>query len=151
MGEESACNAADTRDGGSTPGSGRSPWRRNWQPTPVFLPGESHGQRRLAGYSPKGCKESDMTERLSTHTFEWCWEVPRSENWKQSWSGSAVAGIPNSFCWRSCCQMMLFKFWGRITWLVRLHHLPPLPLVSTAGSDTRKGCGKLGNLLGGLS
>ena len=37
-------------------------WRRQQQPTPVFLPGESHGQRSLAGYSPRGCKESDTTE-----------------------------------------------------------------------------------------
>ena len=36
-------------------------WRRAWQPTPVFLPGESHGQRRLVGYSPWGRTESDMT------------------------------------------------------------------------------------------
>ena len=36
-----------------------------WQPTPAFLPGESHGQRSLAGYSPWGCKESDTTEPLS--------------------------------------------------------------------------------------
>ena len=36
--------------------------RRKWQPTPVSLPGESHGQRSLVGYSPWGCKESDMTE-----------------------------------------------------------------------------------------
>ena len=40
------------------------PWRRAWQPTPVFLPGESHGQRSLTGYSPWGQKELDMTERL---------------------------------------------------------------------------------------
>ena len=40
------------------------PWRRNWLPTPVFLPGEFHGQRSLAGYSPWGCKELDMTEEL---------------------------------------------------------------------------------------
>ena len=40
------------------------PWRRKWQPTPVFLPGESHGLRSLVGYSPQGCKESDTTERL---------------------------------------------------------------------------------------
>jgi len=40
------------------------PWRRKWQSTPVFLPGESHGQRSLAGYSPRDCKESDTTERL---------------------------------------------------------------------------------------
>ena len=38
------------------------PWRREWQPTPVFLPGESHGQRSLAGYSPWGRTESHMTE-----------------------------------------------------------------------------------------
>ena len=35
-----------------------------WQPTPVFLPGKSHGWRSLVGYSPWGCKESDMAERL---------------------------------------------------------------------------------------
>ena len=40
------------------------PWRRKWQPTPVFLPGESHGRRSLVGYSPQGHKESDKTERL---------------------------------------------------------------------------------------
>ena len=38
------------------------PGRRTWQPTPVFLPGEFHGQRSLVGYSPWGCKESDTTE-----------------------------------------------------------------------------------------
>ena len=38
------------------------PWRRAWQPTPVFLPGESHGQRNLVGYSPQGLKEADRTE-----------------------------------------------------------------------------------------
>ena len=45
------------------------PWRRAGQPTPVFLPGESHGQRSLVGYSPWGGKESDTAERLNTqHT-----------------------------------------------------------------------------------
>ena len=38
------------------------PWRRAWQPTPVFLPGESHGQKNLASYSPWGCKELDTNE-----------------------------------------------------------------------------------------
>ena len=42
-------------------------WRRNWQPTPVFLPGEFHGQRSREGYSPWDCKESDTTERLSNN------------------------------------------------------------------------------------
>ena len=39
------------------------PWRREWQPTPVFLPGESHGQRSLVGHSPWCCKKSNMTEQ----------------------------------------------------------------------------------------
>ena len=47
----SACNAGDL---GFNPWVGKIPWRRKWQPTPVFLPGESHGQRSLAGYSPWG-------------------------------------------------------------------------------------------------
>ena len=53
-GKESACNS---RDPGSIPGLGR--------PTPVFLPGEFHGQRNLAGYSPWDCKESDMPDQLT--------------------------------------------------------------------------------------
>ena len=46
-------------------------WRREWQPTPIFLPGKSHGQRRLVGYSSWGHKELDMTEQLScnAHTL----------------------------------------------------------------------------------
>ena len=43
-------------------------WRRKWQPTPVFLPGESHGWRSLVGYSPRGRKESDTTQRLHFFT-----------------------------------------------------------------------------------
>ena len=61
---------------------GKIPWRRAWQPTPAFLPGESQGQRSLTGYSPWGRKELDTTERLSTHM---CilnpgpsWQLPRS-------------------------------------------------------------------------
>ena len=47
------------------------PWRRTWQPIPIFSPGKSHGQRRLEGYSPLGCKESDRaegTQHARTHT-----------------------------------------------------------------------------------
>ena len=58
-GKASACSAGDL---GSIPGLGRFPRRRKWQPTPVFLPGKSHGQRSLVGYSPRGRKELDMTE-----------------------------------------------------------------------------------------
>ena len=44
------------------PWVGKIPWRRQWQPTLIFLPGESHEQRSLAGYSPWGHKELDTTE-----------------------------------------------------------------------------------------
>ena len=47
---------------GFDPWVGKIPWRRAWQPTPVFWPGESHGQKSLAGYSPNSCKESDTAE-----------------------------------------------------------------------------------------
>ena len=47
---------------GVNPWDGKIPWRRARQPTPVFLSGESHGQRSLVGYSPHGHKESDTTE-----------------------------------------------------------------------------------------
>ena len=58
-------NARATRDVGLSPGSRKIPWRKKWQPTPVLLPGESHGQRSLAGYSPWGRKESDMDEHCA--------------------------------------------------------------------------------------
>ena len=48
---------------------GEKPWRRNWQLTPVLLPGKSHGRRNLVGYSPWGRKESDTTERLHFLSF----------------------------------------------------------------------------------
>ena len=54
-------------DLGSIPGSGRFPWRRKWQPTPVFLLGESYGRRSLVGYSPLRRKESKMTEQCHFH------------------------------------------------------------------------------------
>ena len=63
-------NAGDRRDGGLTPGEvemGRIPWRRAWEPSPVGLPRESHGQRSLVGYSPWGHNELDMTE-ATEHT-----------------------------------------------------------------------------------
>ena len=49
------------------PWARKIPWRRKWQPTPVFLPENSCRQRSLVGYSPWGHKESDMNEQLSTH------------------------------------------------------------------------------------
>ena len=57
-GKESAANAGDT---GLIPGLGRILWERKWQPSPVFLPGKSHIQRSLVGYSPWSHKELNTT------------------------------------------------------------------------------------------
>ena len=49
---------------------GKIPWRRAWQPSPVFSPGEFHGQRSLAGYNPQGHQESDTTEVDLAHVHQ---------------------------------------------------------------------------------
>ena len=71
-------NVGAEGDMGSIPGMGRSTGGGNGNPLQYFLPGESHGQRSLVGYSPWGHRESDMTEWLNTHALatEWDGEVP---------------------------------------------------------------------------
>ena len=61
------------------------PWRRKWHPTPVFLPGKSHGQRSLVGYSPWGYKESDTTE--------WLILTPSAAGCRLSWEGCALSDM----------------------------------------------------------
>ena len=67
-GKESTCQCRNYKSCGFHPWVGKIPWSRKWQPTPVFFPEESHGQRILAGYSPWGHTESDTTEHKCTHT-----------------------------------------------------------------------------------
>ena len=68
-GKEPTCQCRRNEKHGFDPWVGKILWKRAWQPTPVFLPGEFHGQRSLAGCSPWGCKESDVTEQLTyTHS-----------------------------------------------------------------------------------
>ena len=67
--QEPACQGRRLKSCGFNPWVEKILWRRKWQPSPVFLPGEPHRQRSLEGYIPWGPKESDTTERLSTaHT-----------------------------------------------------------------------------------
>ena len=70
-GKDSACQCRRCKRSGLDLWVGKTPWRRKWQPTPLFLPGKVHGQRNLVGCSPWGHKESDTTEHTHTHT-----EVP---------------------------------------------------------------------------
>ena len=78
-GKDSACQFRRHKRCGFNPWVGKISWRRKWQPSPVLLPGKSHGRRNLVGYSSWGRKESDMTERLTSLSFflsfflENCW------------------------------------------------------------------------------
>ena len=74
-GKESACQC---RRHGFNPWVNKIPWRRVWQPIPVFLLGKSYGQRSLAGYSAWGLQELGRTERLSIHTLSGC---PGAKGW----------------------------------------------------------------------
>ena len=69
-GKESICQCRRGQRLRFDPWVRKIPWRRAWQPTPLFLPGESHGWRSLAGYSPWSPKESDMIELVHMHEYQ---------------------------------------------------------------------------------
>ena len=64
-GKEPTCQCRRQKRQRFNPWVRKIPWRREWQPTPAFLPGEFHGQRSLVRYSPWGCKELNTTEQLT--------------------------------------------------------------------------------------
>ena len=66
-GKEPTCQSKKNKRHSFDPWVGKIPWRRKWQPSPVFLPRKSYGQRSLVGYSPWSRKELARTERLSTN------------------------------------------------------------------------------------
>ena len=102
------------------------PWRRKWQPTPVFLPGKLHGQRSLVGYSSWDCKESDTTERL-THISFWGDWLAFLEVW------SNVLLFLKVFC-RNCSTEMYFWFCGEEGdgSILLLHHIESCHLPPNA-------------------
>ena len=69
-GKKPGCQSKRYNRRGSNPWVRKTPWRREWQPTPVFLFAEPHGQRSLVGYGPQGRTESDRTE-TTQHTRSW--------------------------------------------------------------------------------
>ena len=109
----------DIRDAGSIPGLGRFPWRRKWQPSLVFLPGKSHEQKSLVGYSPWGLKESDMdwatehariqhlpTEPLSMHAYNTSLIWWPSPNQLEAWTNPKCRPIMSM---RSSSYLTAFK------------------------------------------
>ena len=80
-GKEPACQRKGCKRSRLDPWVQKIPYRRKWQPIPLSLPGESHGQRSLVGYSPWGHKELNMTEVISIQVFDnfmvykWCFQI----------------------------------------------------------------------------
>ena len=101
-GKESACQR---RRRGFDPWVGKIPWRRKWQPAPVSLPGESHGQRSLAGYSPWGHEKSDISERVHTEGVE-------RNRVGHECAGSASVGAPERPD-RGTPAFLCPRLWGR--------------------------------------
>ena len=93
-GKELACQF---RRHGFDPWLGKIPWRRKWKPTPVFLPGKSHGQRSLASCSPWGCRELHMTDcSTQQQVFE---SAVSSRLTPPNRSHSTPSGIPATTGW----------------------------------------------------
>ena len=87
-GKEPACQCRRCKRGWFSPWVRKIPWRRKWQPTPVFLPAESHGQWSLGGYCPWGIKESDRIE-VTQHACTIWWNHPQP-----SWERTSQCSLP---------------------------------------------------------
>ena len=109
------------------------PWRRKWQPTPVFLPGKSHGQRSLVGYSPWYCKMMDTTKH--THTQDHVWGVCRilhvdlpsyPKKQQVGWCGRKGTDWPGRW------SLPAINGWCELTFVTCFSGLP----CSSAGKDS---------------
>ena len=101
--KESACQCRTCR---FYPWVRKIPSRRKWQPTPLFLPGKSHGQRSLVGYSPWGRREVDTPEWLSTHIYTIRTTLSSSGS-KKAWSQLLITVRMSPFFLLLC-----IKAWG---------------------------------------
>ena len=148
VGKESACSAGDNRNSGLNPRYlGKIPWRREWQPTLVLLPRESHGHRSLAGYSPEGHRSGTQLNEnahlhMHTHTY---WYVDLN---KKNTFGRIAVLTPNTlesnyllFC---LLERISTQFWwyGSGWWL-------PVRFISSPGhwGSCDFGCSKLWQLV----
>ena len=107
-------NPLAIRRPGFDPGIGKIPWSRERLPTPVSWPGEFHGQRSLAGYSPRGCKKTDVTEQLSLLTFI-----------------SKLSSVQSLSCVRLCATPSTAAHQASLLLLLLLRHFSRVRLCAT--------------------
>ena len=119
--KESACKSRRWERHEFNPWVRKISWRRKWQSTPVLLPGRSHGQRSLAGYSLWGCKESDTTERMCARTHR----HTIGENWGCFLFGTVMS--KGCFCGRS----------GNILVYMGMYSARCVPRIRIARSESR--------------
>ena len=124
-GKESACQCWRPKRPGFNPWVGKIPWRRVWQLTPVFLPGESHGQWSLVGYSPKGCKELDWSDwaRTGREANLPTVEGPPTRSLPTRWQKCSQSHLTLGKCFSSSCPKLL-----PVHIYLKLEHRPRLCL-----------------------
>ena len=115
---------------------GKIPWRRKWQPTPVFLHRKSHGQRSLIGYSSKGCKESDATEHAHTCTI-WGLILPTGAKfrYKDFLLWLHFISTENSSFWREWSQLTVAYLYSKVQWMGEKTSVWYLDHIRTCGKE----------------
>ena len=129
-GRKSTCNAGNS---GSPAGLRGSPQKRKWQPTPVFFPGKSHGQRSLTGYDPSGHKELDMIEHIFMQL------IPRpGVRLQHEPSGQLIATFQKEWSWQSTHGSSEAKIQGlSLHWGCILLTKAPLAAISNRDSKLK--------------
>ena len=113
-------------------------WRRKWQPALVFLPGKSHGQSSLVGYSSQGCKESDRTQKLSNNLRHWPLLLRQDFLEERAVWGSPRNGFPTLVYTRAAFRVsLLYTSWSSGS-PEKCPLLSSLICLSAAYTDCRK-------------
>jgi len=130
-----SCQCRSCRRRGFDPWVGKIPWRRKWQPTPVFLPGKSHGQRSLAGYSLWSCKELQRHDLTTEHAHE-----PLDKGFSGSVVGPLLVGSTH---FQDAISLL-----GLHCHLSNSHYIPSLSTENQTVQPTTYSTSPLGHLIG---
>ena len=111
---------------------GQEDWRRAWQPTPVFLPRESHGQRSLVGYSPLGCKELDRTEETQHENirkiFYWLYDKHYHVDAAYfTFRNCGISFLIGTIVALQCCQLLPYNKVNQLYVCVYIYTCPHIP------------------------